>query len=171
MELSYNDCGCSAEAAHKNEEATPSAPRELIPFILDRYHAVHRRELPELARLANKVETVHAEHARCPRGLAQFLADLEAELETHMTKEEQVLFPLLLANGGGCAPLAIRRMRLEHEDHHKALGELVRLTNDFSPPEGACGGWRRLYAGCAKLKADLEAHIALENEVLFPAFE
>ena len=39
------------------------------------------------------------------------------------------------------------------------------------PPSGACRSWTALYRGCAKLCADLEAHIALENDVLFPQFE
>lgn len=96
---------------------------------------------------------------------------MEAELVAHMDKEERVLFPLLLASGGGCTPFAIRRMRAEHGEHEALLARLKRLTDAFTPPVGACGSWRRLYQGCAKLCGDLEAHIALENDVLFPRFE
>lgn len=165
--------GNSPSAATPREEAQllSQSPQDLIPFILDRYHATHRRELPELQRLARKVETVHADKAECPRGLSQLLARMEAELGAHMQKEEEVLFPLLLASGGGCAPFAIRRMRAEHDDHELLLAELKRLTGGFTPPPDACGSWRRLAIGCAKLSADLEAHIALENEILFPQFE
>lgn len=167
------ECSCSATSAGPQENAEPvsQSPRDLIPFILDRYHAAHRRELPELARLALRLETVHGQRPECPRGLAQLLVDIEAELVAHMQKEEQVLFPLLLASGGGCAPLAIRRMRAEHDDHAQMLAALRRQTGDFSPPADACGSWRRLYEGCAKLSADLKAHIALENDALFPQFE
>lgn len=149
----------------------PQTPQTLIPFILETFHATHRRELPELCQLARKVETVHKAHAGAPLGLTEFLAAMQGELEGHMIKEEQVLFPTLLSGGGGCAPFAMQRMRLEHEDHERCLEELRARTNDFTPPDGACGSWRALYAGCAKLHDDLRAHIELENTVLFPMFE
>ncbi|MBN8605448.1 MAG: hemerythrin domain-containing protein [Caulobacterales bacterium] len=151
--------------------AEPYTPQTLIPFILETYHATHRRELPELSRLARKVEKVHATHAAAPHGLADFLDAVLIELEEHMSKEEQVLFPTLLSGGGGCAPFAMRRMRLEHEGHARQLEELKARTNGFTPPEDACGSWRALYAGCAKLHDDLCAHIELENTILFPMFE
>jgi regulator of cell morphogenesis and NO signaling len=150
---------------------TPRTPQTLISFILERYHATHRRELAELCNLARRVEAVHATHTAAPHGLAVFLVAMLSDLEEHMNKEEQVLFPTLLAGGGGCAPFAMRRMRMEHEGHERHLEELSAHANGFVPPEDACGTWRALYAGCAKLHEDLRAHIALENEVLFPMFE
>lgn len=151
--------------------AANPAPEALIAHILDRFHATHRRELPQLQSLARRVEMTHAEHASCPTGLADFLAVMQDELEAHMMKEEQVLFPTLLAGGGGCAPFAIRRMRMEHDDHAAQLEKLRSLTNDFTPPESACSTWIVLYAGCAKLEQDLRGHIEFENGVLFPLFE
>ncbi|MBL8545957.1 MAG: hemerythrin domain-containing protein [Hyphomonadaceae bacterium] len=146
-------------------------PDALIAFILDRFHETHRRELPELIRLAERVETVHAAHPECPTGLAGFLKVTFAELEAHMMKEEQMLFPALLAGGAGCAPFAIRRMRFEHAEHDARLVELQAGARAFKPPEDACKSWRDLYAGCRKLHDDLRAHIDTENNVLFPMFE
>jgi len=143
----------------------------LIGHILERYHATHRRELAELIPLAQKVERVHGDHSQRPAGLADLLTQMQAELEHHMMREEQVLFPTLLAGGGGCAPFAIRQMRHEHDDHAELLRALAERTNGFAPPDEACRSWRALYEGCAKLAADLKAHIALENDVLFPAYE
>jgi regulator of cell morphogenesis and NO signaling len=149
--------------------ATP--PDALITFILDRFHDTHRRELPELQRLAQRVEAVHANHPECPIGLADFLAETLVELEAHMAKEEQVLFPTLLSGAGGCTPFAIRRMRMEHAEHDVRLEQLKLATNSFTPPQAACGTWRKLYAGCQKLHDDLRAHIDTENNDLFPMFE
>ena len=41
---------------------------ELIEHILTRYHAIHRIQLPELIRLAKRVEHVHGERQDCPKG-------------------------------------------------------------------------------------------------------
>src|SRR6478752_5709149 len=49
----------------------------------------------ELIRLARRVEHVHGVRPTCPNGLADLLNDLQQELESHMLKEEQVLFPML----------------------------------------------------------------------------
>ncbi|MGP0084796.1 MAG: DUF542 domain-containing protein, partial [Steroidobacteraceae bacterium] len=55
------------------QAALPEAVEELIQLILERYHQVHRRELPELRALAQRVESVHADHAAVPKGLAEVL--------------------------------------------------------------------------------------------------
>jgi regulator of cell morphogenesis and NO signaling len=54
-------------------ETIPDQPKDLIAFILRRFHETHRRELPELVRLARRVEAVHRDHAACPHELAAFL--------------------------------------------------------------------------------------------------
>jgi len=148
-----------------------SDPRALVDHILTRFHSVHRCELPELCTLGRRVESIHASHPQCPQGLAALLSAMQGDLEDHMAREEQVLFPALLAGGGGCAPLAMRKMRLEHDDHQTHLAELEVLTHGFAPPPDACGSWRALYRGCKKLSDDLRRHIAIENDVLFPIYE
>jgi regulator of cell morphogenesis and NO signaling len=146
-------------------------PTTLIDHILVRYHDVHRVQLPELIRMARRVEAVHREHPQVPRGLADFLDGMEQELLSHMLKEEQVLFPMLRAGGNAFVVQPIAMMRDEHTDHGEALERLAALTNDITPPEDACNTWRALYAGIVQLREDLIQHIHLENNVLFPQFE
>ena len=136
-----------------------------------RFHEVHRHELPELVRMARRVEAVHRDNPACPRGLAAFLEGVANELTAHMTREEAILFPMLLAGNGHMAVAPIARMRTEHEDHGSHLERLAELTLNFTPPEGACATWRALYASCAKFDGDLREHIHLENNVLFAMFE
>ena len=62
-------------------------------------------------------------------------------------------------------------MRAEHISHGEALDRVNALTNDATPPTGACNTWRALYTGIAQFNEDLINHIHLENNVLFPAFE
>jgi regulator of cell morphogenesis and NO signaling len=150
----------------------PPAPDtlELIDLIETRYHAAHRRELPELVRLARRVEAVHSAHPKVPRGLAALLGTMAQELEAHMQKEEQVLFPLMRRGGNKAIGAPIAAMLAEHDDHGEHLGQLERLTDDFTIPEGACTTWRVLYLGARKLADELMEHIHTENNVLFPRF-
>ena len=73
---------------------------DLIDYILENFHQVHRAELPELLRLANKVERVHADKPDCPHGLSEHLLHMAQELEMHMQKEEQILFPMIKQGSG-----------------------------------------------------------------------
>jgi regulator of cell morphogenesis and NO signaling len=149
----------------------PDSVEDLIGLIVERYHAVHRRELPELRKLAARVEAVHAGHPAVPAGLADVLARLQGELEPHMQKEEQVLFPLMLAGGHPMIGHPIAMMRHEHDTAGEDLSQVAALTHDMTPPEGACNSWRALYAGLAKFAEDLTDHVHIENNILFPRFE
>ena len=143
---------------------------QLIDHILHRYHEVHRQQLPELIRMARRVEAVHREHPLVPVGLADLLEEMEQELLDHMAKEEHILFPML-REGDPIATHPIRVMRHEHFSHGEQVEKLAAMTNDHTPPSDACNTWRALYAGIAQLTDDLIHHIHLENNVLFPMFE
>lgn len=131
----------------------------LASHIVERYHEVHRRELPELLRLARKVERVHGDHPAAPHGLADRLEDLVVSLHERMAREEAVLFPALVsgdvAQGG--------EITAEHAAIENAVHDLEHLTGGFEPPAGACRSWQALYAGGAKLADDLRGHVALER--------
>ncbi len=148
----------------------PQETEALIALILERFHAGHRRDLPELIRLARKVEAVHRERADAPAGLADLLEETAAELESHMQKEESVLFPMMLRGSHPMIGMPISMMRHEHDDHGANLERLAALTGDFTPPADACRTWRALYAGLDRLREELMLHIHTENNVLFPRF-
>ena len=154
-----------------SEAPASESPEVMIDHILTRYHAVHREQLPELIRMARRVEAVHRESPDVPHGLAEHLETMAAELLEHMDKEEQVLFPLFRRGGHPQAFQPIAVMRHEHTGHGQMLERLMALTNDATPPTGACNTWRALYAGIAQLSDDLIHHIHLENNLLFPRFE
>jgi regulator of cell morphogenesis and NO signaling len=139
----------------------------LIDHILNRYHARLREQVPELIRLARRVEQVHGDRPECPRGLAEHLEAMEQELESHMLKEEQVLFPMLMRGMGGMAGGPIAVMRGEHDQHGEELRRLEALTDGITLPRGACNTWRALYLGLATLREELMEHIHLENNILF----
>ncbi len=146
-------------------------PAALIDHILKRYHEVHRQQLPELIRMARRVEAVHRDNPDVPAGLGDLLEAMEAELLDHMGKEEMVLFPMLKSGGSPFAGGPIAVMRMEHTSHGEQLAKLMAMTNDATPPAGACTTWRALYAGIAQLVTDLMEHIHLENNRLFVQFD
>ncbi len=157
---------------HADPAAAPAAMEsdELIDHIQVRYHEAHRRALPELIALSRKVEAVHREHPKVPAGLSDALRQMHNDLEEHMAREEETLFPAMLQQSADKLDIAIDELRHEHDGQGTQLRLLESLTDDFTLPEGACRSWQALYVGTAQLAEDLMEHIHLENNVLFPRF-
>ena len=69
----------------------------LIAHILTTFHEPLKEELQRLEFMARKVNKVHG--SKMPEVLSELLSTvlaLKVELEEHMAKEEQILFPLIL---------------------------------------------------------------------------
>lgn len=141
---------------------------KVVEHVLRRFHEPHRAELPRLIEMAEKVERVHAEKPGCPRGLVHHLRAMQEELELHMQKEEQILFPMIRNGHGRLASMPIHVMEREHDDHARNLATLRLLTNSYEAPEEACGTWKALYLSLAELQLQLMLHMHLENNLLFP---
>ena len=140
----------------------------LVQHILKRYHEPLKGEIPRLVALAVKVEEVHAGKPDCPAGLSRLLTEIQTAVESHLAKEEQILFPLIAAGQGRNAHMPIQVMLQEHEDHGRNLRRIREMTHELKAPEYACASWRELYRALAALEADLMDHIHLENNILFP---
>ena len=153
-----------------------SAPlQELITHIVSRHHAYLKVELPRIFELFTKVVRAHGE--REPRlAEAKDVFDvLKEELDTHLMKEEMILFPAIVrletgADAGMPFPIEhpIARMEYEHESVGRALAQIRHLTFDYHIPDEACNTYRALFASLNELEADLHEHIHLENNILFP---
>jgi regulator of cell morphogenesis and NO signaling len=63
---------------------------------------------------------------------------------------------------------AVRELVNEHDVAGGIIKAIREITNDFTPPEDACGTYRLVYHRLEALEEDLLKHIHLENNVLFP---
>jgi regulator of cell morphogenesis and NO signaling len=157
-----------AEAVPPHAQRWDEAPLpDLVDFIVGTYHRRLRATLPDLVRMATRVEQRHGDTPSCPRGLAAHLEAMHASVLDHLRKEEGIVFPLIVAGQGATSAAPVHVLELEHEHHREDLQALRRLTADLTPPAEACTTWRALYAGLLELERDLMEHIHLENNVLF----
>ncbi|WP_311196080.1 hemerythrin domain-containing protein [Antarcticibacterium sp. 1MA-6-2] len=46
--------------------------------------------------------------------------------------------------------------------------KISTLSNNFTPPPGACNTYRAFYAKLEEFEQDLHQHVHLENNILFP---
>ena len=141
---------------------------ELIDFIIHRYHERHHEQLTELIIMAEKVERVHGKKPGCPRGLTVQLEAIYQEMSEHMQNEEQLLFPLIQQGLGSQTGSTIALLEAEHEAVGQQLNVVKQLTQNVTPPVGACNTWCALYSGINEFINDTMEHIHLENNLLFP---
>lgn len=142
---------------------------QLIDHILATYHVPLWEELSRLDMMARKVHQVHgSKDPEMLGGIVQVFTALKEELDQHMRKEEQILFPMIKGGQGAMAGPPVNVMHAEHESAGEALRRLRELTSNYTVPEEACNTWRALWHGLEALENDLHQHIHLENNILFP---
>lgn len=150
----------------------------LTEEIVARHHVYARESGERIQPLLDKVARVHGGKEPRLRELWCVFQQLHAELLMHMLKEERVLFPYCrqleaatedvnLPDGSVAMP--IRMMEAEHLRTERQMAQLRTLTDDFTPPAWACNSLRVLYHELQHYSADLETHMHLENNLLFPA--
>lgn len=154
--------------------------RELTEYIVARHHSYLRTELPRIQAWLDKVCSKYGEQDKAILGLLpETFGALRSELEGHLPKEENILFPWIgrfesaVASGEepprlpfGTFDGPINVMEHEHENAGDALRILRESTRNYTPPPHACRTYRALFEGLEELEADLHMHIHLENNVL-----
>lgn len=154
---------------------------ELASYIVDKHHVFTKSELVRLEALVSKVVGVHGENHPELREIGKILSDFSADLQSHMFKEEAILFPFiaemeLLASRQGRAPHAsfgtvanpISMMMREHDIAGDLLKKMRDLSSNYTLPADACISYQTLYQTLEALEKDLHQHIHLENNILFP---
>jgi regulator of cell morphogenesis and NO signaling len=174
-----------AYAGPAERDWTTASLSELIQHIVSTHHEYLRRELPAIETRLEKVYRVYNErYGPTLTGLPEVFAGLKNELDTHIIKEEMILFPAIAryeaaVNAGqplpstpfGTVSNPIHMMEDEHESAGRALVQIREITKNFEVPEYACVTFRALMSGLDELERDLHMHIHLENNVLFPRAE
>ncbi len=151
----------------------------LAEFIVQNHHRYVQSVLPAIRQHANKVAKVHGAAHPETIEIARLFNDMANDLESHMRKEETVLFPwikaLVAANPGqdsfpapGTVANPVRMMEAEHEVAGETMRKIRRLSSDYTPPPEACMTYRVLYQELREFETDLHRHVHLENNILFP---
>ena len=154
---------------------------QLIGHILETHHVFTREEMVRIQSLIGKVVSAHGENHPELQTVATLFQQLSADLTPHMFKEEQVLFPYMLALADAAsenrtAPFPpfgtvnnpVRMMKMEHDTAGEILRELRGVTSDYLTPPDACVTYKTLYTALEAFESDLHQHIHLENNLLFP---
>lgn len=170
-----------SERANDSKDWNHEPLAGVIEHIVSEHHAYCRREGERIGVLLEKTASVHgARHPELRQIQSSFLR-MNRDVATHLLKEENTLFPLILqmeraaASGKpmprpafGTIEAPVSMMILEHDNTGATLKEMRRLSNGYAPPDDACATYRSLYQALDEFEEDMHRHVYLENYILFP---
>lgn len=156
----------------------------LLDYVLKIHHRGIRNVGPDILNLFNRVIARHGEqHPELEKARGMVADSLDA-LGAHLTKEEQVLFPYLYrlfdaARRGefievmhcGSVHHPIGAMMDDHSAEGERYKEIKRLLGGYEAPADACDGYRLLLEKVKRFEYNLNEHIHLENNIIFPHAE
>ncbi len=153
----------------------------LADYIVNKHHKYVTNSIPMLTELCAKVVKVHGEAHPELREISDNYFSVAEELLGHMPKEEQILFPYIknLVRSKKAhlkfenPPFEtienpVKIMENEHYLVGVRLESIKQISNNYTPPPNACTSYTVLYAKLEEFANDLQEHIHLENNILFP---
>jgi len=149
---------------------------QIVDYILNNHHTFMKETLEELNMLMFRILKVHYKSdGESLLKIHKLFGTLKTELEAHLVKEEENLFPLIVeyeATKSDVTKQAILKFIADTEAEHDAAGDLFKAleeaTNDFTAPEHACYSYKRTFELLDALEKDTFNHIHMENSILFP---
>jgi regulator of cell morphogenesis and NO signaling len=154
---------------------------QLSDYIVQTHHAYVKNEMPQIYAYLQKVSSKHGERHPELYKIFKTFAAVKEEMESHMNKEELVLFPRIkdlqkMADDENAklqlnitylqSPITV--MEQEHDHAGTLLNDIRIFSNDYAPPPDACTTYRLCFAALEAFELDLHQHVHLENNILFP---
>jgi regulator of cell morphogenesis and NO signaling len=194
LDFACREAGAPLEALLDSLEqiATPSGKEQapewneaslssLMKHIVEKHHAYCREELERLEPLLATVIRKHGEHHPELRRIQSLFLKMGNDLKQHLLKEEQTLFPMIArmeeARTRQAAPPRfpfgtianpIRMMILEHDTGNRELDEIRKLSYNYQVPPDGDTDYHKLVQRLRDFEQDMERHVFLEDERLFP---
>ncbi|MFP4370764.1 MAG: iron-sulfur cluster repair di-iron protein [bacterium] len=159
----------------ETEDPKNLSQSKLIEYIIDKHHGFLKQTLAQLSELTTKILRAHREnHGEILKKVHRLFNTLKMELEEHLIKEEEEIFPLIKEYSKSEATAkdeetlkGILELENEHDKAGDIIKELREVTADYRLPEDACNSFKLCYSLLEDLESDLFQHIHLENNILF----
>lgn len=168
-------------AAIGDQLFTEMSLTQLIGYIILKHHFYVKQAMPIIYQHIEKVAHKHGDNFPYMKEVLMKFEELKLDMEAHMKKEEEILFPriqymdkLTAVERNEISVIAasidgpIAMMEQEHDIAGELMEEIRLLTSDFTPPESACTTFKLCLAELKEFEEDLHRHVYLENHLLFP---
>lgn len=152
----------------------------LADYIEKKHHRYVKEKIQEITPFLNKIVRVHGERHPELLKVEELFNQSVVDFTEHMYKEENILFPhirKMVENKNSNTPIQasfgtvqnpIKMMMEDHDNEGERYRQIADLTNNYTVPEDGCTTYRVTFAMLKEFEEDLQMHIHLENNILFP---
>ena len=166
------------EQSHYNNTHSLTA---LIIEISNTNHEYLKKFLPVLLSHIQSLVATQGEQNPMLHQIHSHFLSLKEEVEMHIQKEELIIFPrikelekfytgqpgkVIFSPTFLQAPATL--MEQEHQQIEKTLSVIKELSNQYTPPPGACTSFEHTFSLLQTFEKNLLHHIEVENKILFP---
>jgi len=155
--------------------------KSLIERLVRDHRSWRAKDFPLIEHLFDRIEDTAG--SMQPSGLVSLRRGfyrLRAEMEGHMSREENVLFPAIVdaeshAASGSVGPRPgfgsmqnpITMLEDDHDHEDQFLAGMRDAAQGYQLPEGASENLRTLFGALQALEAAMHAHTRIESSILF----
>lgn len=166
----------NAQTALEPQDGSVTSAGSIVQKLMREHRRWRSKDFPLIAHLFDEAQSAEGGQPPCLAPLRNAFHRLCAEMEGHMNREEQILFPAILsAQQGEQAPTPgfgsirnpIAMVEQEHDWETERLEIIRQLAENYQLPENADEKLRLLFRELEALEAAMHAHSHLESSVLF----
>jgi len=171
-----------SEQVTQGERDWREAPlKSLVEHLVRDHRSWRVKDFPMIQELFDRLEDTAG--SMQPSGLVSLRRGfyrLRAEMEGHMSREENVLFPAIVdaeshavSGSAGLRPVfgsmqnPITMLENDHDHEDRFLAVMRDAAGDYQLPEGADENLRSLFGALQALEAAMHAHTGIESSILF----
>lgn len=183
--LSAEDMMDELKGIHEVEKDLPIddshwKPQNLIAHIIERHHGYIRQQIPVITAYLEQIHKAHGKNQPALEEIKNLFIEDAQDLMSHMEAEETIVFPMILdlasrpgdVTSPSCVPLQffqqmIAAMEHDHENEGNRWQKISELTQDYQLQFG-CNVAHVTFSLLKEYYNDLQLHIHLENNILFP---
>ena len=171
-----------SEQVRRVEKDWSEAPlKSLVEHLVRDHRSWRVKEFPLIEHLFDRIEdSPESQQPTCLTSLRRAFYRLRAEIEGHMSREENVLFPAIVdAEHGSAGRAAVPRpafgsmlnpitiLEDDHDEDERLLAAVREAAHGYRVPEAADESVRILFRELQALEAAMHAHTRLESSILF----
>ena len=156
----------------------------LIHYIITKHHRYVKHMAPLILQYLKECTDTYASQYPLFVKVRKVFSKITSDLETHTRKEEEMLFPNIIAldrkqtsniSGNNVQTILLRDiveiLQYEHEIAGNEMLKIHELLNGFTLPVDAPPIIKTTYSALEEFENDLHYHVLLENFVLFARAE
>lgn len=153
----------------------------LADYVEKTHHRYIREKAPIIQSFLEKLCKVHGGSHPELYEIKRLFDESAYELNEHMQKEENVLFPFIRVMvdaqttntdfetpNFGTVENPVKMMMHEHSAEGERFEKISALSNAYTVPSDGCNTYRVAFQMIEDFEDDLHKHIHLENNILFP---